>query len=285
MRIAYSYGLSLLALLTLSPPAYGAGGDRPFFRASSIAIVIGASANETDGGVVPIASDFVFLNGPSGTQAADIIAANGYAMNSSSGWVAGHDFSAGLTRLELLDETSGGNFSNGDNSSYLDNNDSFTAFGIDGDTDVTTRKHRKLSRFLVVSNAPFDVYARASNLIKTDDFAALDYENIGIKIRLNTSGGSGPGSWGSRAQNPKIGGTGFDLSINDLSDISAGPTKVFDGGRRTAKNRGSLLEQAVSFNIRYALSPDADSSASNAYDFSMGVGTIGADVTYTVYTP
>jgi len=41
----------------------------------------------------------------------------------------------------------------------------------------------------------------------------------------------------------------------------------------------------VSFNIRYALSLTADASDKNSYDFSMGTGTIGADVTYTIYTP
>jgi len=137
----------------------------------------------------------------------------------------------------------------------------------------------------VVSNAAFDVYAHADNLVKTGDFTALDYENIGIRLRLNVKGGSGVGRWGDMAQNPRIGGTGLDASIDDLGDISAAPTKVFDGGRRTAKLRGTLLEQAISFNIRYALSPDADSSDINAYDFSMGTGTIGADVTYTIYTP
>lgn len=53
------------------------------------------------------------------------------------------------------------------------------------------------------------------------------------------------------AQNPSVGGTGIDTSLNDLGDISVGPVKMFDGGRRTARN----------------------------------AGTIGADVTFTVYTP
>jgi len=116
-------------------------------------------------------------------------------------------------------------------------------------------------------------------------FVGLNYENIGFRARLNRSGGSGVGRWGNAAQNPAIGGSGLDNSLDDLSDLSAGPTKIFDGGRRTARIRGSLLEQAVSFNIRYALSLTADSSDENSYDFSMGAGTIGADVTYTIYTP
>lgn len=259
--------------------------DRPFFRASAIAIVIGATEDDSNAGVAPVASDFLLLTSASGTAANDIIGVDGFVMNSKSGWVAGHDFSGGATRLDLQDQTSGGAFSNSGDADYLEASDSYTAFGLDETTDITTRKHRKVSRFLVVSNAAFDVYAHADNLVKTGDFTALDYENIGIRLRLNVKGGSGVGRWGDMAQNPRIGGTGLDASIDDLGDISAAPTKVFDGGRRTAKLRGTLLEQAISFNIRYALSPDADSSDINAYDFSMGTGTIGADVTYTIYTP
>jgi hypothetical protein len=122
-------------------------------------------------------------------------------------------------------------------------------------------------------------------LVRSGDLSALNYENIGFRARINRSGGSGAGRWGDAAQNPAIGGNGLDSELNDLGDLSAGPTKIFDGGRKTARFPGSLLEQAVSFNIRYALSLTSDASSNNAYDFSMGTGTLGADVTYTVYTP
>ena len=61
--------------------------------------------------------------------------------------------------------------------------------------------------------------------------------------------------------------------------------KLFDGGRRTARFPGTLLEQAVSFNIRYSLSLAADAAQNNDYDLSLGSGTIGAQVSYTVYAP
>ena len=156
---------------------------------------------------------------------------------------------------------------------------------MDETTDINVRDSRHVSRFLVVSNAPFDIFAQANNLTTTGDFTALGYENIGFRALINRSGGSGAGAWGSAAQNPAIGGSGIDGDINDLGDMSAGPTKLFDGGRRTARFRGTLLEQAVSFNIRYSLSSEPDSSDDSAYDFSMGAGTIGAEVAYTVYTP
>ena len=65
--------------------------------------------------------------------------------------------------------------------------------------------------------------------------------------------------------------------------MSAGPTKVFDGGRRTARLRGTLLQQAVSFQSHYTL-VGAGATVNN-YDLSMGAGALGATVTYTVYTP
>jgi len=267
-------------------PAQASVLDRPYFRANAIVIVIGATEDETNGGVAPVAFDFNLLTpASSGSAAPDLIGTDGYVFNSNGGFDAGHDFSGGASRLELIDETSGGNFGNGGDIDYLEADDSLTSFGLDETTDINTRRSRHVSRFLVVSNAAFDLYSEASNLATSGDFTALDYENIGFRARINRRGGTGPGAWGSQAQNPSIGGSGIDTDINDLGDMSAGPTKLFDGGRRTARFRGSLLEQAVSFNIRYALSNAPDASNTNQYDFSMGVGTIGADVTYTIYTP
>lgn len=278
--------LTGLGVLTAAPAS--AAVDRPFFRALPLVVVIAATENETNGGVAPVAVDFnLLLPSSSGSAAPDLIGVDGFVFNANSGFDAGHDMAGGASRLDINDKTFGGNFGNpgGGDIDYLEATDSLSAFGLDETTDVNTRRMRNVSRFLVVSNTAFDIYAEASNLTKTGDFSALNYENIGFRSRLNRSGGSGSGRWGDAAQNPAIGGGGLDAGLNDLSDLSAGPTKIFDGGRRTARIRGSLLEQAVSFNIRYALNLSANGSDTHNYDFSMGTGTIGADVTYTVYTP
>lgn len=279
----------LLASASLIPTtASSAVIDRPFFRALPLVVVIAATEDEANGGVAPVAVDFNLLtSASSGSAAPDLIGVDGFVFNANSGFDAGHDMSGGATRLDVDNETSGGSFGNpgGGDIDYLEATDTLSAFGLDATTDIDTRAARNVSRFLVVSNTAFDIYAEASNLTRTGDFAALNYENIGFRSRLDRSGGSGLGRWGDAAQNPAIGGSGLDTALDDLSDLSAGPTKIFDGGRRTARTTGSLLEQAVSFNIRYALSLTAGASNTNAYDFSMGTGTIGADVTYTVYTP
>ena len=279
----------LLTGVSLIPAApASAAADRPFFRVLPLVVVIAATENETNGGVAPVAVDFNLLTpASSGSAAPDLIGIDGFVFNANSGFDAAHDMTGGASRLTVEDETSGGNFGNpgGGDIDYLDVTDSLSAFGLDETTDITTRRARNVSRFLVVSNTAFDIYAEASNLTRTGDFAALNYDNIGFRSRLNRSGGSGTGRWGDAAQNPAVGGSGLNAGLEDLADLSAGPTKIFDGGRRTARTQGSLLEQAVSFNIRYALSLSPDGSDTNSYDFSMGTGTIGADVTYTVYTP
>ena len=287
-NMGLAMGACLIASSLAMPIASADVRDRTFFRAQALVIVISSTENEANGGVAPVAVDFNLLTpSSSGSAAPDLIGDDGYMFNSNSGFDPAHDFAGGATRLDVDNETSGGNFGNpgGGDIDYLEASDSLTAFGLDGATDIDTRQARHVSRFLVVSNAAFDIFAQASNLTKTEDFAALDYENIGFRALINRSGGSGVGAWGSAAQNPAIGGMGIDTSLNDLGDMSAGPTKFFDGGRRTARFRGSLLEQAVSFNIRYALSDSPDARHINAYDLSMGRGTIGADVTFTVYTP
>ena len=287
-RLAVSAAIILAGCSLMPVTATSAVIDRPFFRALPLVVVIAATEDEANGGVAPVAVDFNLLTpDTSGAAAHDLIGVDGFVYNSNAGFDPGHNFNGGATRLDIDDELSGGSFGNpgGGDIDFLEPTDTLSAFGLDETTDINTRDARNVSRFLVVSNTAFDIYAQASNLSRTGDLAALNYENIGFRVLLNRSGGSGAGRWGDAAQNPAIGGSGFDSNLDDLGDLSAGPTKIFDGGRRTARVQGSLLEQAVSFNIRYALSLTPDASDDNAYDFSMGTGTLGADVTYLVYTP
>ncbi|MEP3768063.1 MAG: hypothetical protein ABJM44_14920, partial [Marinomonas sp.] len=262
--------------------------DRPFFNARALVVVIAATEDEANGGEAPFVVDFALLDSvASGTAATDLIAADGFVFNSNSGFDPGHDFSGGATRIDINDELSGGNFGNpgGGDIDFLEATDTLSAFELDGATDLNTRQARNVSRFLVASNVAFDIFVESTDLTRTGDFTDLDYENIGFRALLNRSGGSGAGRWGDNAQNPAIGGGGIDDTINDLGDMSAGPVKLFDGGRRTARFPGTLLEQAVSFNIRYSLSGGPDASTVNDYDLSLGSGTIGAEVSYTVYAP
>ncbi len=280
--------LSAGILLVLHSPAHSQARDRVFFRANALVVVIGATEDEANGGQAPVVIDFNLLTkSASGQAAPDLIRAEGFVFNANSGFDPGHYFSGGASRLDINDELSGGNFSNpgGGDIDFLDATDRLTAFELDIDTDINTRRARNVSRFLVASNVPFDIFAESTNLTTSGDFTAFDYSNIGFRAIINRTGGSGVGRWGAAAQNPAIGGSGIDDTVNDLGDMSRGPVKLFDGGRRTARFRGTLLEQAVSFNIRYALSGAENAGQVNDYDLSLGHGTIGAQVSYTVYTP
>ncbi len=274
--LAVAVGVSL-SLNLIQQSALAATLDRPFFRASAIVIVFGGSDFIENGGVGSVASDFYLLdNIPSGQVGADIIGADGVTLEYFG--AANTPTSDGTARtnelLRIEGQVSGGVLTNVADFNILDANDSLTEFGIDDNTDLDMSSYYRISRFYVTSNAAFDLYAQASNLTATQDFTALGYSDFRYILFSQTTG--------SAAQNPAIGGLGRINAINDLGDMSAGPTKVFDGGRRTARTRGTIQQQAFSFiPIYYIVNGDPG----NAYDLSMGTGTIGATVTYTIYTP
>lgn len=282
--------VGLLLAGCLSAPALSAVVDRPFFRAASVVIVFGASDFEENGGVAPVVYDFHVLdNTTSGQAAPDLIAADGRSVNYntqrynpiqsgvSSGW-----------EYQINDQTFGGVFNSSAPHQTLDANDSYSAFGLDETTDIDLLGGgNRASRFYVASNVPFDIFGQASNLTATGDFSTMDYTNIRYRLRYQVSGGGGPNRWGQSAQDPAPSGNGITYGQNGtlftLDGLVAAPVKVFQGERRTARIDGSIMDHAISFQSRYNLRGSTING--NNYDFSQGTGSIGADVTYTVYTP
>ena len=116
----------------------------------------------------------------------------------------------------------------------------------------------------------------------------MDYSNIRYRLRYQVSGGGGITSWGQSAQDPAPSGNGitygaFGGPFVRLDGLAGAPIKVFQGERRTARTAGSIMDQAIGFQSRYNLTGAA--IGGNNYDFSLGTGTLAADITYTVYTP
>ena len=262
--------------------------DRPFFRADSIVIVFGADDYSDQGGEAPVVFDFLMLDDvPSGTAATDLIAADGRSINFPGSYVPIDSGEGAGWEFQINDQTSGGAFNSAGPHQTLDANDSYTAFGLDEDTDIDLLGGGgRAARFFVASNAPFDIYGQADNIQTSGDFSSLDYSNIRYRFRVQVTGGGGVNRWGQMAQDPSTGGAGVILGQNNgftLNNLASGPVKVFDGGRKTAAQRGSIMQQAVSFQSRYNLRGAGVNG--NNYDFSQGVGGISADVTYTVYTP
>jgi len=291
MRLNMRKGLwGLLIAGCISAPALSAIVDRPYFRASSVVIVFGASDFQENGGVAPVVYDFHVLDGSTSGQAApDLISDDGRSINyntqrynpiqsgASSGW-----------EYQINNPTFGGAFQSSAPHQTLDENDAYTAFGLGNNTDVDLLGGGgRASRFFVASNVPFDIFGQASNLIATGDFSTMDYSNIRYRLRYQVAGGGGANRWGRRAQDPAPSGNGVTYGgtgpVVTLDGLVAAPTKVFQGERRTARVPGSIMDHAVSFQSRYNLRGSTING--NNYDFSQGIGSIGADVTYTIYTP
>ncbi len=292
------FSLAALGLcLCLSQPVSADVVDRPFLRTGPVVVVFGASDYLEDGGTAPIVGDFLLLDdastGGSGQAGSDLITGdlrpinyNGNRFNPiNSPEEAGFEYT-------ITDPTFGGAFNSAGPHQTLDGNDSYDAFGLDETTDITRQGGGgRASRFFVASNAPFDIFAQATNLTNTGGFSSLGYENIRFRFRMQTSGGGGANRWGAAAQDPSVGGSGVVLGafggpLTTLDDIaSASPVKIYDGGRRTAASRGNILEQAVGFQARYNLRRAGAAASANAFDFSLGTGTLAADVTYTIYSP
>jgi hypothetical protein len=264
--------------------------DRPFFRAASIVIVFGASDFEENGGVAPVVYDFHVLDGAASGQAApDLIADDGRTINFNTGRYNPIQSGQGSGwEYQINDATFGGDFTSSAPHQTLDANDSYSAFGMDNTTDVDLLGGGgRASRFYVASNVPFDIFGQASNLTATGDFSTMDYSNIRYRLRYQVSGGGGVNRWGRRAQDPAPSGNGVTYgqtgSLFTLAGLAAAPVKVFQGEQRTARATGAIMDHAVGFQSRYNLR--GSTITGNNYDFSQGVGSIGADVTYTVYTP
>ncbi len=258
--------------------------DRPFFRANAVVIIFSGGDFIENNGEAPLVHDFVLLdNVASGTAGNDVIAQDGVPVNFPFDPIS--DGSSGGWPFQITGQTSGGVYDNNPSFQMLDANDSYTAFGIDNSTDIDLLGTQvRFAWFFVASNTAFDIYAEASNLVRNGDFSGLGYENIGYQL-LEFSPASP--SIGQRSQLASIGGNGIIIGSNangfSLDDISGGQTKVYDGGRRTARIPGSIAQQATGFASVYRLR--GSPITGNNYDFSMGTGILSADVTYTIFAP
>lgn len=258
--------------------------DSPFFRANALVIIFSGGDFVENDGEAPLVHDFVLLdNVASGTEGNDLIDQDGVPVNFpfdpiSDGTTAGWPF-------QITGQTFGGVYENNPSFQVLDANDSYTAFGIDNSTNIDLLNTQvRFAFFFVASNTAFDIYAEASNLVTRGDFAGLGFENIGYQL-VELSPASP--SIGQRSQLASVGGSGIIVGNTGfgftLDDLSAGQTKVYDGGRRTARIPGSIAQQATGFASVYRLR--GSPITGNNYDFSLGTGTLSADVTYTIFAP
>lgn len=268
--------------LFLSSPAYAAATDRPYFRAGPVVIIFGGSDFFENDFEAPVVSDFYLLDDvASGAQGNDIIAGDVFTVNFPFDPIHGED--AGWP-FQITGQTFGGTYTSNPSFQVLDENDSYSAFGLDDDTNIDLLGNQvRFAWFFVTSNAPFDIFAQTNNLIATGDFTGLDFSNIGYRLVVRAPAST---SIGQDAQDPSLGGGGIVLgnsNAHTLGDMAGGPTKVFDGGRKTARASGTIASQAAGFASVYRLLGAGING--NNYDLSMGTGNLSADVIYTIYAP
>jgi len=271
----------------LASTAYASVIDRPFFQVLGVVVVWGGTDFDDNGGTAPVVSDFVLLTPATGTAGADLISGDVYSVVTGSLTpINSGDTAVSATAVidPVTGETSGGVFTDNGTAGVLDAADTLTAFGIDANTDVDGLVSNHESSFYVASNAAFDIFAQSSNVVATGDFAGTYNDaNISFDMAVTVSGNDGL-AFGGNAQNPTGGATGVVTTIDSLDDIST-QAKVFDGGQRTAASVGALAAQSVRFDSTYELDSDTGTVGVQGYDLSMGVGTLQADVTYTIFVP
>jgi hypothetical protein len=262
---------SAAVMLTVAP-AQASVIDNPHFKVLGLVIVWGTDA----AGTAPIASDFV-INSAAGAGDADLIAGDVHTVVTGS-LLPTPDTLAGASPFNVSNAVAGGVFTDAGSVGVLDAADSFTAFTLNGTTDVSAAGATYDSSFYVASNTPFAIDAVASTVAaNTVNFSLA---NVGYALEVTPTATDGALTFGANAQFPHTGGAtgGVVSTVNDLGDMATS-TNVFTGNRRTAATVGSIVGQSVRFDATYSLGGAA------GYDLSMGVGEIEANVTYTVFVP
>ena len=281
-----------VAASLMAGTAYASVIDRPFFQVLGVVVVWGADGNAA-GANAPVVSDFVLLTTGSDNAGADLIGGTAQdtytVLTGSLSPILSGEAASGTVVDPITGRTSGTagvteGTGAGSLAGVLDATDSLSAFGIDNATDVDGLLNQHTSSFYVASNAAFDIYAKAENLVATGDFnTTAGYEDISLQMSVlaGTATTDGSITFGANSQNPGTFVNGVETATGEGLDSMTGANglKVFDGTQRTAASVGTLAEQSVRFDNVYTFGDGT------GYDLSMGAGSVTADVTYTVFVP
>ncbi|MEM7767966.1 MAG: hypothetical protein AAF253_10835 [Pseudomonadota bacterium] len=238
-------GAAMLA--ATAAPANASIVDNPHFKVLGLVIVWG------DGN---IASDFV-IDTAAGAGDADLIA--GDVTPVVTGSLAGAPGANEGALLSISNAVSGGVLTDAGTVGVLDAADSFTAFEVDGSTDVGFTG-AYTSQWFAASNTPFNVTADVTGVTPTE----ADAVEYGLAV---TAPAASTAAFAVTAADVQV---AAGDTLDDIDGID-----VFEGSTRTAEDPGTLLEQAWQFENTYSLD----------YDLSQGVIDIAPTVTFTVYVP
>ncbi len=165
-----------------------------------------------------------------------------------------------------------------DGNGFLDASDSFaTGFVMNSTTDIALDgpgRQYSHSFFISSRNTRFSIRGLSSINSATQDFATtLSLDNIRIDTSFSRRGNDDGFRYGRRARTNNI---NVFSNINDLGDLQATPTRVFQFNRFSGIRRrnGNLNDQTIRLDFLYTMPQ---------YDMSMGVGSLNIDVIYDIY--
>ncbi len=268
---------SLVAIFGWQIPAYASFLDSDFWcRTYGCAVV-------HDGQNFDIYDNYIFASGrccvPVGAQMIPYTTRFGEfnltdSLTKHTGPNSGQGMMIGITQ-------DGNNISrslNDDGDGFLDASDDFGGvFTMGTQTDILLNGPGKAyshSFFITSRNTRFSLRALASIASSTQDFAnTLSLGDIGIDAAVTRRGEDAGFRFGRRATSSQV---SVVNSVNDLGDLQAVPTKMFDFRRFSGIRRrnADINDQTIRLDFLYTM-PD--------YDMSMGVGSLNIDMVFDLY--
>ena len=162
-----------------------------------------------------------------------------------------------------------------DGDGFLDASDSLAAFTIRPETDIRLNgdsQQYSHSFFISSRNTRFSIRAMAQIANASGDFAnTVQLGDIKLTPSLSESGNDDGWNYGGRAN---AGNVTIVSGIDDLGDLSSGPTQIMDFDRPIRVRNGDIDEQTVRLDLLYEM-PE--------YDLSMGMGSLDIDVEFAFY--
>lgn len=262
------------------PSGHGQTLDRPFFKVEGVVIVWAADPASN----APVVADFILDTGIGATAASsgdiDLIGTDTHTVVTGTLSPTQDSFSGATGGIPfVLTNTSQGTINtdtNGDG--IVSDQDAFTAFGLQVNSNARVDATKQYSSFYVASNVPFAIDAQAFTPTTFTEFILLLITRVELSV---TPSGDDGLQFGTRAQPPHSGGgqTGF-APAQRLWDLRTA-RNMFIGDQRTALTAGSIAEQSVRFDAEYSIS----AANLNGYDLSLGTFDFVVEVVYTVYVP
>ena len=165
-----------------------------------------------------------------------------------------------------------------DGDGFLDASDSFAnAFIMNANTNIALDgpgRQYSHSFFISSRSTRFSLRGLASINNSTQDFAnTISLSDIRIDAAFTRRGNDDGFRYGRRARTNNI---NVFNNVNDLGDLQATPTRVFQFNRFSGIRRrnGNLNDQTIRLDFLYTMP---------SYDLSMGIGSLNIDVLYDIY--